>query len=422
MPYNPNEQQPLNIVSKLVPMTGTINPNSGSGLAASQAISSTPTTPSNLQAKKQKKINNLSAGLSRQTSAKLQVKSVVPSSHNSYKEQPSSVNNVTYSNARDLSGIEGLLEVAIFLFIVISANLFIKYLPAKYSRKQFWIWSVILIIANIPIIILSNVQIGNINESNPLILIFLVLLASLPSVLWIRALANRIRDYGSNPYNALWAVIPLVNMILALYYGSVKSKKKEEVAQDSKGTTNPSLIKAVKNHAQDIAEDAKENLKEYKEEHLSRKHKVAGTTPTSEHLQSIIIKDKIDEDALYEQAMNEIENDTKVKSLWAKAFAHSEGNEEKTKALYIQYRVENLKKIHEETLQKKIREEKEKRTKKVEEKQADEDHAIATLVDNGYKVNKIYGNKWKIKEPLGGKITIDTLEELIEYARSLSYH
>ncbi len=56
------------------------------------------------------------------------------------------------------------------------------------------------------------------------------------------------------------------------------------------------------------------------------------------------IEENIDEDILYEQAMNEIENDIKVKALWAKAFANSDGNEEKAKALYIQYRVENLKK------------------------------------------------------------------------------
>ena len=226
---------------------------------------------------------------------------------------------------------------------------------AKYSRLKFWIWHIVLsILVGILSVILDAANRGSIDSSNPV-----VFLAFLGCVLFImldlNVIANRIRDYGDNPWNALLVFIPLVDIGVILYYGIVKHKK-EDAIQNNQDTTNPSLIKAVKNHAQDIAEDAKENLKEYKEEHLSRKHKVAGTTPTSEHLQSIIIKDKIDEDALYEQAMNEIENDTKVKSLWAKAFAHSEGNEEKTKALYIQYRVENLKKIHEETLQKKIRE------------------------------------------------------------------
>jgi len=56
--------------------------------------------------------------------------------------------------------------------------------------------------------------------------------------------------------------------------------------------------------------------------------------------------DNDDEDSLYEQAMDELENNTKVKPLWAKSFAKSEGNEEKAKALYIQYRVTDLKKIH----------------------------------------------------------------------------
>jgi len=249
------------------------------------------------------------------------------------------------------SGTELLLIFGIGLYFIIPIIFMIpaiKYLPAKYSRKQFWIWSVILMIANIPIMVLSNAPIGNINEANPLTLIFLVLVAFLPSVLWVRALANRIRDYGSNPYIALWAVIPLVNIILALYYGTVQYKKKEDTIQNNQDTAKPSLVKAVKNHAQDIAEDAKENLEEYKEEHQTRKNQTTETTPTSEHVESTTVKENIDEDTLYEQAMNEIENDTKVKSLWAKAFANSDGNEEKAKALYIQYRVDDFKRKDEE--------------------------------------------------------------------------
>jgi len=107
------------------------------------------------------------------------------------------------------------------------------------------------------------------------------------------------------------------------------------------------------NNVQNIDEDIKENLKEYKEKHQTRKNQTMETTPTS--TQSTTVKENIDEDALYEEAMSEIENDTKVKSLWAKAFAKSEGNKEKTKALYIQYRVENLKNIYEEEKQQLIK-------------------------------------------------------------------
>jgi len=234
---------------------------------------------------------------------------------------------------------------------------------AKYSRSKFWIISIILFIVDVFLGIFIRVfEHSNEYQSQAMSLSIITLVIA---IVWMNTLANRIRDYGSNPYIALWAIIPLVNIILAFYYGSVKSKKKEDMTQDSKSNTNSSLVKAVKNHAQDIAEDAKENLEEYKDEHQTRKNQTIETTPAP--VQSTTIKENIDEDALYEHSMSEIENDTQIKSLWAKAFANSEGNEEKTKALYIQYRVENLKKIHEETRQNRMREEKERSNKEANE-------------------------------------------------------
>jgi len=90
--------------------------------------------------------------------------------------------------------------------------------------------------------------------------------------------------------------------------------------------------------------EPKKHIQEYKNE-----YQTIETIQTS--VQSTTVKENIDEDSLYEQAINELENNTKVKSLWAKAFAKSEGNEEKAKALYIQYRVDNLNKIHEKEKQ-----------------------------------------------------------------------
>lgn len=48
------------------------------------------------------------------------------------------------------------------------------------------------------------------------------------------------------------------------------------------------------------------------------------------------------EDEIYEKIMNEIDNDQKVKSLWAKAFAESDGDENKAKALYIKLRLQSI--------------------------------------------------------------------------------
>ncbi len=46
---------------------------------------------------------------------------------------------------------------------------------------------------------------------------------------------------------------------------------------------------------------------------------------------------------IYEYVLDEVESEQYVKSLWAKAMAHSDGSPDKTKALYMQYRVNALK-------------------------------------------------------------------------------
>ena len=53
--------------------------------------------------------------------------------------------------------------------------------------------------------------------------------------------------------------------------------------------------------------------------------------------------DREKEEELYLQAKQEIEDDNTDEATWTKAFAKSEGFEERTKALYIKYRVEKLK-------------------------------------------------------------------------------
>ena len=52
---------------------------------------------------------------------------------------------------------------------------------------------------------------------------------------------------------------------------------------------------------------------------------------------------EIDEDALYEQAFNELQGEERVVSTWSRAFAEAAGDEQKAKALYISARVSSLK-------------------------------------------------------------------------------
>ncbi len=48
------------------------------------------------------------------------------------------------------------------------------------------------------------------------------------------------------------------------------------------------------------------------------------------------------EDEMYEQAINELESQNVIKSIWAKSLAKSEGDTKKSNALYIDLRVKEL--------------------------------------------------------------------------------
>lgn len=123
---------------------------------------------------------------------------------------------------------------------------------AKYSRLTFWIWSIILLILNIPLTILSNAPLGSTEDVNLGTILLILFIFSLPLIIWFNTLANRIRDYGSNPWLSLWALVPLVNIGLALYYGIVQYKNKPTESKDNVNN-NPSLAKAVVNHTKDSA-------------------------------------------------------------------------------------------------------------------------------------------------------------------------
>jgi len=51
----------------------------------------------------------------------------------------------------------------------------------------------------------------------------------------------------------------------------------------------------------------------------------------------------IDDDELYQQALEELDNDQKVAATWSRSFAEASGDEQKAKAYYIQLRVAGLK-------------------------------------------------------------------------------
>lgn len=93
----------------------------------------------------------------------------------------------------------------------------------KYSRKKYWIISILLLILASMVNIFAEV----LNHSDSYqIATFLNILVFIISLFWVNTLANRIRDYGGNPWYALWAFVPIVSLIVAIYYGVNKSIKK----------------------------------------------------------------------------------------------------------------------------------------------------------------------------------------------------
>ena len=84
---------------------------------------------------------------------------------------------------------------------------------AKYSRMKFWL-------LNLPVflfgsLVLATARIVSEGFHSVAALVLLVILAHI--------LANRIRGFGSNPWLALWAIIPFVGIFQAFYYGCKES-------------------------------------------------------------------------------------------------------------------------------------------------------------------------------------------------------
>lgn len=161
------------------------------------------------------------------------------------------------------------------------------------------------------------------------------------------------------------------------------------------------------------------------------------------YFKKIAITNRANDEILYEYVMNEIEDNYKVKGLWAKAYANSNGDDNKVEPLYMQLRVQAIKDkftaleiAYDELSRKQLFEliknglkNSSKNTQIDEEKlnikQYNDtlkiEEAIKLLNTKGYKIKK-YRDYWKVNEPLGGKIKIYNLQELFEYAQSREYH
>lgn len=95
---------------------------------------------------------------------------------------------------------------------------------ARYSRLKFWIVSIFLLI---PTGIINTLASAFESAERYNELIFMYALISILSLAFINTLANRIRDYGANPWLSAIALLPPANIVMTLYFGVVKTKSKE---------------------------------------------------------------------------------------------------------------------------------------------------------------------------------------------------
>jgi hypothetical protein len=138
-----------------------------------------------------------------------------------------------------------------------------------------------------------------------------------------------------------------------------------------------------------------------------------------------------DEDAVYEVVANEMDSGKMDKGLWTRLFVELDGDEKKTKIAYIKQRAEKLMAAERNRLQELARQQDEEvlRTEKSLALHSNPTHShrydndkvsLRELVDSlqlaGYQVKRNASN-WTIREPLGGRVKLDSNEAMLDYAQ-----
>jgi hypothetical protein len=138
------------------------------------------------------------------------------------------------------------------------------------------------------------------------------------------------------------------------------------------------------------------------------------------HLKTEAIRSRIAEEELYALVLREIESGVRRDGLWAKALANADGNEEKAKGLYIEYRAQSL--LDEIDIAKHLSERQAETARElvVAERNRAIDECSKTLAHFGYRLMQKSGG-WEIREPLGGRVRTKSLEQLVEYTRSKQF-
>lgn len=124
------------------------------------------------------------------------------------------------------------------------------------------------------------------------------------------------------------------------------------------------------------------------------------------------------DEAIYASALSEVRSGTPLPGLWAIAFAESDGEQNKAEARYIRLRVQQEKKRRQQeqaaTLASAIT-----LAAQAERRKAKE---LLTVVERlrlkGYEAKR-RGVGWTIREPLGGRVRLDSDTSLLKYAEGL---
>jgi hypothetical protein len=126
---------------------------------------------------------------------------------------------------------------------------------------------------------------------------------------------------------------------------------------------------------------------------------------------------KVSEEDMYAAALVEIQSGTARPGLWAKAFADSEGDENKSKALYIKLRVQQ----EIERIQQEQKAADALAAESVRRKAAAFQSVLDQLQLKGYEMKRT-ASGWAVREPLGGRVKHNSDQSLLEYAQRYGVH
>ncbi|MDK9694747.1 MAG: DUF1566 domain-containing protein, partial [Sulfurimonas sp.] len=148
----------------------------------------------------------------------------------------------------------------------------------------------------------------------------------------IAVMVRRLHDINMSGWWG-WLFIPFGLPILIV--GFIDSKEEQKQDEKVNNTSPVSVMSAVVNHSKDAMSQIKPAVSGYVEKHQTANQQTSET-------QSTLNTFAAEDDKMYEVAMKEIETDTTQKGAWAKAFSQSEGDKDKTEALYIKFRVQSM--------------------------------------------------------------------------------